>query len=298
MNRDDDIQVPDFGPAEPAGNSRPQTPAPEPAKAVEPQRKQGGGLIQSFVMILLIVAVCGLGYLGFDMYESQQAREATFKQAETQIEQLKVLLQEAEQGAAKSGEAIKGNVNSLEANLSATDKELKSEIAKLWVIAHQRNKPELEKQGKALAAQKGEVAKLAKKLAAQEKSVKALKSSLVKQDKQIKSLAGLKAENEKLQASVKSEVAKLQKLVSRIETEVRTSAELNQEQQNSLTRGQRTLSDRVTKLESKSTAALERRVKVNEQAVRAFDGTRRQLNQDLLQVKQKLNNLQLMLEQR
>lgn len=296
MNRDDDINVPNMGPAEPAGDNR-HAPVehqahntPRQSSNVESVRS-GGGFIQPLVSIILIVAVSALGYFGFDMYQAQKERETTFTQAQEQISQLKGLLQEAEQGAEQSGEALKGNVSSLEASLRQKDKQLDSEIAKLWAIAHQKNAPLIEKQAKALAVQN-------KQLAAQKKLIKSLQSTQASQAKTIKGLASVKANSDKLKKTLTAEMAKVSKLVSRVETEMRTEAELAQDQQDEMLKSQRALSDRVVKLEGKSSAGLERRIKVNEQAVRAFDGTRRQLNQDLLQVKQKLNNMQLLLEQK
>ncbi len=43
-------------------------------------------------------------------------------------------------------------------------------------------------------------------------------------------------------------------------------------------------------------ASLERRVKINEQAVKAIDGSRLVLNKELLRIRQRLNNLQLQVE--
>ncbi len=293
MNRDDDIHVPNLGPAEPASETRTAptvkkaTPPPAPGAKVS----SGVGPILYLVMIVLVVAVSALGYYGFEMKQSMQEREATFSQAQGQIEQLEKLLKQAEQGAAQSGEAIKGDVTSLESVLKQKDKQLDSEIAKLWAIAQQKNRPNIEKQGKELAALKNTVA-------AQVKSIKAMKSQLDKQDAALKKAAAASDSVAKLKKQLSADVAKIKKLVARLEAEIRTSSELAQEQADDLLKTQRTLADRMVKLEGKSTADLVRRVKLNEQAVRAFDGTRLQLNQDLLRVKQKLNNLQLRIEQK
>jgi len=289
MNRDDDnIEVPNFGPADPAGENRSassamrprsgDTPASASAPATAPS---GGGVVQSLVMVILVIAVSVLGYFGFEMYQSQKA---TFDKAQEQIVQLETLLKEAEQGAAESGEALQGNVSSLESVLKQKDKQLDSEIAKLWDIAHKKNKPLIEKQAKELAA-------LKKTVQAQAKTVKSLQSQIAQQKKALASVSGLKK-------TVNAEVSKLTKLTSRVESEMRTTTGLAKEQMDDLLKAQRTLTDRIAKLEGKSNADLARKVKVNEQAIRAFDGTRRQLNQDLLQVRQKLNNMQLLLEQR
>lgn len=290
MNRDDDINVPNMGPAEPLDDSRStpimsSTPDVKPhatTPAAEPQRS--GGFLQALVSIVLIVAVSALGYFGFDLYDAQKQKEATFSQAQQQIEELKELLKQTEQGAEQSGQAIQGNVSSLEESLKQKDKQLDSEIAKLWAIAHQKNAPLIKEQGDQIKAQQA--------------TLKALQEQAASHEKQLKALAGLKADNAKLKKAVNTEIANMTKRVARIETEVRTGTELVQEQLDEVLKAQRALTDRVTRLEGKSTDGLERRVKVNEHAVRAFDGTRRQLNQDLLQVKQKLNNMQLLLEQK
>lgn len=291
MNRDDDnIEVPNFGPA---GDDRSAPSSMRPRSGDAPvtapaPKSSGGGIIQSLVMVILVVAVSVLGYFGFEMYQSQQA---TFEKAQAQIVQLEGLLKDAEQGAAESGEELQGNVSSLESVLKQKDKQLDSEIAKLWDIANKKNKPLLEKQAKELAAFK-------KSLAAQEKAVKSLKSQVASQKKQInaqkKQLAGISA----LKKELSAELGKAAKLTSRVETEMRTSSQLVQEQVDELAAAQRKLKDRMAKVEGKSTAELARKVKLNEQAIRAFDGTRRQLNQDLLQVRQKLNNMQLLLERK
>lgn len=295
MNRDDDINVPNMGPAEPRGegnHAAVEQPAPRVHKEPIKQDSRGsGGMLQSLVSIVLIVAVLVLGYFGFDMYQAQSQREATFTEAQAQIEQLKGLLQQAEQGAEQTGQALQGNVSSLESSLKQKDKQLDSEIAKLWAIAHQKNAPQIEKQAKGLTEQ-------GKQVKEQQKQIKLLQASLASQAKQLKALAGLKADSTRLKKSLAADISKVNKLVARIETEVRTGAELAQDQQDEVVRSQRSLTDRIVKLEGKSSVELERRVKINEQAVRAFDGTRRQLNQDLLQVKQKLNNMQLLLEQK
>jgi uncharacterized protein HemX len=299
MNRDDDVNVPDLGPAE---RDRPvQSPVSESPRYEAPSDQpdnRGGGLVQPLVIIILIVAVSALGYFGFDIYHAQQQDETTFLKAQQQMEQLQKLIEQAEKGAVQSGEQLKGNVTSLESALTQKDKQLDSEIAKLWTVAYQKNKPQIEQQAKELAELKQSLAALKKESDSQKASLKSLNSTLAKQEKQLQAAVAAKDEAEKLQQSVKAEVNKLSKLIARVETETRANNELMQEQQSELLKSQRALTDRVAKLEGKSTGDLERRVRLNEQAVRAFDSTRSQLSQDLLFVKQKLNNLQLMIEKR
>lgn len=297
MNRDDEnLNVPNLGPAEPVSGARPGAAAGvKPAPQTE-EPSRGGGIVQSLVIIILIVAVCALGYFGFDVYQAQLKDETTFLKAQQQMEQLQALIKKAEEGAVQSGEKLQGDVSSLESSLREKDKKLDSEIAKLWVIAHQKNQPKIEQQSKDIAALKKSLGALEKDKTAQQKSIKSLQSTIKAQEKQLKSVAAAKTEIDALHKAVKVEVAKLSKLIARVETETRANTEFMQEQQDEMIKTQRALTDRIIKLEGKSTAGLERRVKLNEQAVKAFDSTRSQLSQDLLFVKQKLNNLQLMIE--
>lgn len=299
MNRDDEnLNVPNLGPAEPVSGARPGAAAEaKPAPQTE-EPSRGGGLVQSLVIIILIVAVCALGYFGFDVYQAQLKDETTFLKAQQQMEQLQALIKKAEEGAVQSGEKLQGDVSSLESSLRQKDKQLDSEIAKLWAVSYQKNKPQIEKQSKEIAALQKSLESMKKEFSGQNKTIKSLQSTVSKQDKQLKTIAKTKAEVEALQTSVKAEVAKLSKLIARVETETRANNEFMQEQQAEMVKTQRALTDRIIKLEGKSTAGLERRVKLNEQAVKAFDSTRSQLSQDLLFVKQKLNNLQLMIEKK
>lgn len=311
MNRDDDLNVPNLGPAEPVGDAHSHaqsvhTETRETRKAaVQPEPASGSGFIQPLVIIILIVAVCGLGYFSFDMYQAQQTGASTTQEAKQQIARLEALLKQAEQGAAESGEKLQGDVTSLESALKQKDKQLDSEIAKLWVVAHQTNKPAIAEQSKQLAELKKTLDSQAKALQDQSKAfqdqakrLKSLQSSVAKQDKQIKAAQAVKGEADKLKAQLSKEITQLSKLIARIETSTQTSVEVIQEQLDEQVVQQRDNSDRIIKLEGRSNSDLERRVKQNAQAVQAFDGTRRQLSQDMLLVKQKLNNLQLLLEKK
>ncbi|MGH1462919.1 MAG: hypothetical protein ACRBB6_12870 [Neptuniibacter sp.] len=299
MNRDDEnLNVPNLGPAEPVSGTRSGAAAEAKSASQTEEPSRGGGLVQSLVIIILIVAVCALGYFGFDVYQAQLKDETTFLKAQQQMEQLQALIKKAEEGATQSGEKLQGDVSSLESSLRQKDKQLDSEVAKLWAVSYQKNKPQIEKQSKEIAALQKSLDSMKKEFSGQNKVINSLQSSVSKQDKQLKTITKTKAEVEELQASVKAEVAKLSKLIARVETETRASNEFMQEQQAEMLQTQRALTDRIVLLEGKSTVALERKVKLNEQAVKAFDSTRSQLSRDLLYVKQKLNNLQLMLEKK
>ena len=347
MSRDDDLNVPDLGPAEPDNTSThsmhksqasshhsdefrgKQSPQSNSSQAQDTGKASGNSLIQSFVIIVLIVAVCGLGYVSFDMYKAQQTGVSTTQEAKAQIARLEELLKKTEQGAAESGEKLQGDVSSLETELKNKDKQLDSEIAKLWVVAHQTNQPKIAEQEKALKAQailidqqaellkaqttkleaqaklinaqKNQLASLTKNTESQSKAINALQTTLAQQEKQLQSLISNNDSQTlaaNLQAKLNTEITKLTKLVNQVEATTQTNVAVIQEQIDTQVASLRKSNERITKLEAKSTANIERKVSQNSQAIQAFESTRRQLSQDMLSVKQKLNNLQLLIERK
>lgn len=268
----EEMQIPNLGPANPANSHTPL----EHSEAIisrNANNSSSNSILQTLVIIILIASVSALGYFGFGIYQTQLKREQTFQQAQQQIEQLKVLLQQAEQGAEKSGKQLQGNVSSLESRLLKKDHQLDSEIAKLWDLANKANRPLIKQQGLAIEEQK-------KQIATQQAELKKLTKSLATQTSQFNKLT--------------TQLKAVEKKQLQVETEMRTTTGLLQERLDEL-------SDKISGINNKGNsgnASILRRIAATEQAVRAFDSTRRQLNQDILQVKQKVNRMQLQLEQR
>lgn len=315
MSRDD-FDIPDLGPAEPDRVAPSQSNTANKAAVASdiqpPPVKRSGGWFQSFLLILLVSACSGLGYWGLTMYEQLQTERASVAELQTQMKEMRGLLNLAETSAQKSGDTLLDQVTRMSKAAQDKYQHFDSEVAKLWAIAYQKNKPELEKQAKQLTAQssqlnaqktqlKAQTTKLSEQtqlIAAQTKALDAAKQSLAAQQKKISAIS---AELNKSQSSVKSRVAadlkKIRAEVAAAQTGMRLSEEAMTEEQATLTTSIRTLTDRTAVLESgQRKNGLERRVKNNEDAVRAYDATRRELNRSLLQIKKKINALQLVVE--
>ena len=315
-DQDKDLDLPSFGPAEREPNGATTDKKAAQATPAEPvtvsagsgngsgsaatvQAGGGSGNGLSYLIILLLAAaVAGLAYWGYMQHQQLLTLEQQRQETDQKVLELQQLLQVAEDSAAESGESllsqVKGmqvSVKKLTATAEQTHKELASEVGKLWVVSHQRNTPkiaELEKQLKSALA----------KLDTQAKTAKNLNSQLSAQTKQFdgikKQLATAKA-NDKAAAE---KMASVKQSVASLGTEFQILSESVELQQADQRKKLSAFAEQIVALQSNqnASAGLERRVKVNEQAVRAIDGSRILLNKELLQIRQKLNNLQLQVE--
>nr|WP_067298624.1 hypothetical protein [Marinobacterium profundum] len=358
MSRSQEFDIPDLGPArEGAAPGRGQAePPPRRAAPVPPPAAKGSNLLHSLVLVLLTAAASGLGYWGYGLQQQLDDSLEQQAQAVQRLTDLEQLLEVTSDSASQSGQTLSGRLEQQGKTAIEKYQQYDSEIAKLWTIAYQSNKPKLEAQEKLLASQVELQAQLGKQLdvqaaqltqlspqaeqlkvqaaqlqsqvaqlesqAAQLQSqvaqlesqttelqslateVKSLQAGLAASDKaraatdkQLAALAGL----EKGQASLKGDLDKtvqdLKRSLATLETQVRISEEVQSEKVVVQQQALRKLSDKVATLEAGAgNSDVSRRVRVNEQAIHAIDGSRRQLNQELLQLRQQLNNLQLRLQ--
>ena len=318
---DKDLDLPSFGPAErddgqirkpnsetpQTSNANPQPgsagrSAPPPAATAEATASSGGGL-SYLIILLLAAAVGGLAYWSYLQHQQivvleQQMGLVDQQRAEIdqQVLELQQLLQVAESSAVQSGESLLGQVKKQAASTAEKHKQLDSEIAKLWTVAHQRNTPKiaaLEKQLKAAEKRAADQLKQQEaKLAQQAKQSKSLSAKLTGVEKALQAAEQSASKNNDQIAAVKGSAAALASEFALLNETV----ELMQEEQR---RKLSAFAEQIVELQQNqnSAAGVERRVRVNEQAIRAIDGSRAQLNKELLQIRSKLNSLQLRLEQ-
>lgn len=285
----DDFDIPDFGPAEPdrvshhAATRNGGSIDAQPLVA-QPERRGGGGWFQSFLLILLVAGCSGLGYWTLTLTEQLKSEQKSVAELQGQMAEMRSLLNMAESSAEKSGSTMLDKIADVNRAAQGKYKYFDSEIAKLWTIAYQRNKPELEKQAKTLASQGKQLDKTTKSVLAQDKKLKSLDAKLGKNQKALK-------------AELSSDLKKMRADVAATQTSVRLTEELVQEEQAELSASLRGLTDRTAALENTQRKnALERRIKINEEAIDAFDATRRELNRSLLQIRKRINELQLSVE--
>jgi chromosome segregation ATPase len=319
-DQDKDLDLPNFGPAErePEIKASGNAPASEPKSAPptggqsqsgsggnrqpsDPVQKSGSGGngLSFFIILLLAASVGGLAYWNYLQHEQLLSLESERQGIDEKVLELQQLLQVAESSAAQSGETLQSQVQkqastaqqkftklgSDTTKLNAEVDKLNAEIAKLWVVAHQRNTPKiaaLEKQLKEAKALTG----------TQAKALKSLTTDLVKLGKQVKSAEAKGSDAIKQVAAIKQSAATLS-------TEFQILSETIETDQLEQRKKLSAFAEQIVALQGNQNSAvgLERRVKINEQAVKAIDGSRLMLNKELLQIRQKLNNLQLKIEQ-
>lgn len=312
-DQDKDLDLPNFGPAErePEIKASGNAPASEPKSAPptggqsqsgsggnrqpsDPVQKSGSGGngLSFFIILLLAASVGGLAYWNYLQHEQLLSLESERQGIDEKVLELQQLLQVAESSAAQSGETLQSQVQKQASTaqqkftkLGSDTTKLNAEIAKLWVVAHQRNTPKiaaLEKQLKEAKALTG----------TQAKALKSLTTDLVKLGKQVKSVEAKGSDAIKQVAAIKQSAATLS-------TEFQILSETIETDQLEQRKKLSAFAEQIVALQGNQNSAvgLERRVKINEQAVKAIDGSRLMLNKELLQIRQKLNNLQLKIEQ-
>jgi len=319
----------------PAAKPAPAAAQVQAAPAAAPRRR-GFGIFTGGLLLMVLAACGGLGYWMMDLQLQFQTRTVELTEARYQLGELQELLKSAEDSALESGKSLITQVGELNTAAQKKYSHYDSELAKLNTKVDQRNRLQLDAQKKALAEQQTAMAAQAKQLKSQDGQITDLlalveaqktlldeqavllqsqQSRLEQAEKQLQSQAGnvekavefvtaLKISQEEMGAnqnansrSAEAALADLKKELASTRAELSTQAGILNEQLAEQ-------ADSLSALQSsagKAPAAdpgLSRRIAINEDAIQAFDGTRRQLNRELLQIRQKLNNLQLRIESR
>lgn len=256
------------------------------AQVGPPAQSSGGGSLLVTVILLLLVAAGG--YLGYNLMQQQEqlaGLQAELSQARARVESLESLLEVTSDSAEQSGQTLQQRLQDVDTRIKERFTHFDSEIAKLWTIAYQRNKPQLEQQAELLKA-------LQAQLADAETAVATLRKSAGKADDALAQLGGLKTEQASLKKALQARLAAAEKQLGTLEQGLKLESE-------GRLKVQKQLADQLSGLSGggDEVAQLAQRIRQNEQAIKAIDGTRRQLNQDLLRIRQQLNNLQLRMEQ-
>ncbi|GGO82991.1 hypothetical protein GCM10011348_25670 [Marinobacterium nitratireducens] len=315
MSRPQEFDVPQLGPA---GGGEPRRPAAPARRGDQAPPARGGYLLHSLVLVLLTGATSGLAYWGYGLQQDLRQSQALLAEASGRLAEVEQLLEVTSDSAAQSGQSLRGRLEAQASAAEAKYSHFDSEIAKLWTIAYQRNKPKLETletqlaeqsarleslgqaqqaQDKAFAAQSQQLAPLPSRVQEQSRTLAALGERQADIDSRLASLSGLEAGQSEIRSELDQTLDELRRSLAALDTQVRVSEEMQAEQVAALKADQQAalgrLGERLAALEQGAgTADLGRRVRVNEQAIQAIDGSRRQFNQNLLQLRAQLNELQ------
>ncbi len=350
MSRDDnDLQVPDLGPADP---SVVKTPQGKPLDKVEPVSEAGqttqntrpeqstsgvkstpnelvirqessGDWFVTLILVLLTAAASGLGYMMFGLQQTIEQQRTDLQASAERIQTLEKLLNVTAGAPNPQALTLEERLSKLDATMLERHKHFDAEIAGLWKLTESQQKSQLEslsgslktlqaqvegliKDQKTGAAQINQVEEklvsLDKRLASNNvaSEVEALKKQQAQADKRLTDLQSAQKTAVAKQASTATEQNKqldsLQQSLSTLRTQLAILEESLAEGQAQLQSGLAKQSSRIASLEKANRSgggALSSRVQTNEQAIRAIDGTRRQMVGDIQALKQKLNALQL-----
>ena len=296
-----------------------ETPVSRPSAASHPvaptQAKSSSvaTVLLSLLVFISLGAAVALGLWGTQLKQQMAEQQILIEQMNLWLESTDATLTQTSTTASRSGETLMGRVEDIGTRLDERVNHFDSEIAKLWTIAYQRNKPQLEEQGKTLAAQAETLAAQDTKLAEALASLSVLRTEI---ESQVKQLATLSAEQAdvKRQASlsderIKSQSARTDALASNIDKLDASIATVegqalqigsDMEFQFSVERDERAklTADLNRKLEQQSQSQsvatdLERRLGTIEDRLKAIDASRTALNTELLKVQGQVNGLML-----
>lgn len=265
-----------------------QPPAGRPAPSAAPQppqtaRPRGGGLLLTLILLLLAAGGAGLAYWTAGLMQTLEAQQAELAQTQARVGELEQLLELTNNSASQAGQTLMGRIAELEKSVAEKQAHFDSEIAKLWTVSYQRNKPQLEEQKKRLEAYQAELAGLQDTLAGESRKLGAL-------DARVAEMAGLTEDLAALEQSLQGlqqQMGQLQK----VSDEASFALALERDERQAAAGA---LSDRLDRLSQQvqGAQALSGRIASMEQSIQAIDGSRRQFSQSLLQLREQLARLQ------
>ncbi len=287
MTRDEEFNdIPELGPARDALDQT-DIPTLKPAATAKLQRnampetvtaadKSGGGLM-AWVLLLLMIVVGGGGYWGMTHFNQLQKELILANQRLTDLEGL---INATDESANKSGAALQAQIQKFLQEESKRGKHVDSELAKLWTVAYQRNKPKIAEIDNSLAAldkQSGQLVKQSAQLAEQVKLA----------------LGGLDQAGIDLTAltqSLQSQQQTLVELGAQVTLLDQASQELDALQDTQLSGLEQQLA--ALKQNPPVPQALADTIKEQQQAIAAINSFRQQANTELLRLAGRIDQLQ------
>jgi chromosome segregation ATPase len=292
----------------PASQSKPGK-APETPKAAAGSGSQGngsGGAGILWLLVILLACVAGGGW--YIQGQRIQTLENQVEEADSWVRQSKLALARFEGTLSETGENLEQAGLSLDEQLASQKARLDnadSEIRKLWVIANERNKQQLEQQAAAISELETALGKNRNELVSVQTSVASAETALSEAVKlQQSERAELAARVSVVQASassLKTELAaanqKTDTLTKSIDERIATSMRRFEQEQKLTTSS---IESRIAALEKEVTStasgnrleAVQREVAELKKTVEVIDSSRAQMTSRLVRLSQEVNDLQ------
>lgn len=302
------------------------TPVGRPAAAAQPRAAAPAksSSVATVLLTLLVLVSLGaagaLGVWGMQLKQQMEEQQVLVEQMNLWLESTDATLTQTSTTASRSGETLMGRVEDINTRLEDRIKHFDSEIAKLWTVSFQRNKPQLEEQGKTLVtlgetvvAQDARIAEALASLGVLRKEIESQVSELSQLSAADKQMAQQLAGTETAAKARDTKLSALETQTTALQTELETvDAALatvegrvlqvgsDMEFQFSVERDERTklAADLNAKINQAAqppgtSVELERRLRTIEERLKAIDASRASLNSELLKVQGQVNGLML-----
>ncbi len=266
----------------------------------------GKGLVWLLLALLVVVTMAG-AWFGWQMQQRLTVMASQLDEADYWARQSKLALARFEGELSETGESLAETGSSIEERLAGIDGTLKtvnSEIRKLWVLANEKNRPQIEALSKEQQALTGQLKALGAELTATSDRVTSLGDEL-------KSTASLTGELEQQQQSLVSSVGALEPRIGELDEQVSGLAKgmdgVDKKVEQQLTRFRQEQSLTIEGLESRlqsletvsgqasdltpQLSAVRGRLDQAEETLKSVDASRAQLNSRLIRLQQQVDQL-------
>ena len=241
-------------------------------KEPSPRQRSGSGF-SVFLMLLMIAGFSGLGWYSWQQQQEIDGLNERLGDASGFMDQSKLLIARLEGKLSETGEVLAETGTSAEKKLAFLD----SEMRKLWGVSNDRNKKSIEENQAALTSLQGKLDKLQK---TQASDAKALKQDLLAVSTELKEVVNLAKGFESRVSTVAKDIS-----VLRSEQEATITSVKNQlAQQKQLVEG----------FKGDTKSYLERLAKMD-LSLESINASRRQLNERVVDLDKKVNDLLLKL---
>ncbi|WP_426416299.1 hypothetical protein [Aestuariirhabdus sp. LZHN29] len=218
------------------------------------------------LMVVVVLLVLAIGAISFFGYQQTQALRAELASNQQAFELTLQRLQDVTGKVTATGESMDLSDTKVQAEL----KVLNSEVRKLWDVSNKRNKRNIENNAAQLENLSKSVARVGKSEQALEKSLAAQREAMDVERQRTNELAS------QIQLSATEQAARLESLQERLDTVGTLEARI----------------DLLQKQLSADIDSVNARAKGNADAVRSIDAFRRQVNGQLLELRESINRLQ------
>ena len=294
--------------------------AAQPRAAAPAKSSSVATVLLTLLVFVSLGAAAALGVWGMQLKQQMEEQQVLVEQMNLWLESTDATLTQTSTSASRSGETLMGRVEDIDTRLEDRIKHFDSEIAKLWTVSFQRNKPQLEEQGKTLVtlgetvvAQDALIAEALASLGVLRTEIESQVtelSQLSAADEQIaQQLAGTetaaKARDTKLSA-LETQTTALQREMEKVDAALATvegrvlQVGSDMEFQFSVERDERAklAADLNAKINQAAqpqgtSVEIERRLRTIEERLKAIDASRAALNSELLKVQGQVNGLML-----